>query len=648
MTLPFNKPTDDANRTQVTYQPYLASFMWLMRVLVVASLLIVLINIPTFYVDVINRVRASGALTEAGIPPELIALLRSIIRRFGELCFFGIAIGVMTRSRNPLAILLGMTCAVLAPTLSGSVIEVEQAYPTLALPIRIFTELSISLGTLLMFTLPNGEFVPRWSRYLLIVLTVLDSVRLTLYSYAPNPILFIPVICVYAVAIWAQVLRYRRESSVYQHQFKWVILGASASLLSIIIGQICNLVVPRDFHVLTQGIDEIGSIILAVCMIFAVTRYRLYDINLFIHRTVIYWLVFVALTLLFVAQFFILRGILDALLQQPNHPLSIIVPLLVSALLFNPLRTRIQTLIDRRVYHFRFDLDQLERAQQPLEIKYPGQYTGKIIGGFELRDVIGKGGMGEVYKGVQNGKSAAVKVMDHVWEFDTQVRQRFEREGKLTAALNHPRIVKTYSYGENDGIYYVALEFIDGKSLSQLLHEQTRLSLEDLVPMFQQMAEAVGYIHEQGYVHRDLKPANIMLRLSADKETYEPILMDFGIAKLMTDSIPDELAVGTIHYMAPEQIQASEKVDQQADIYSLGVMLYELLTGIPPFTGGIGQILFAHLSQPPPNPCDQLPELPPQVGYVVQRALSKDPKDRFPSAQEMSETLRLACEISTT
>jgi hypothetical protein len=643
--LQFEKPLDDANRTQVTYQPGLALLIWLERILVVASLLVVLINIPTFYVDVINRVQASTALTQAGIPPELIAILRSVIRRFGEICFFGVALGVLLRSRSPMAILLGMICAVLAPTLSGAVLEVLVAYPALAVPIRIFTEVSIVLGTLLLFTMPDGRFVPQWSRFLLLVFIFADSIRLTWYSVVPNPLLFLPVIFVYAVAIWSQVFRYRRESPIYQHQFKWIILGASASLLSIIIGQICNVIVPRDFHVLTQGIDEIGSVVLAVCMIFAVTRYRLYDINLYINRTIVYWVVFATLAVLFAIQFFVVRAILDAALQQPNHPLSVIVPLLVTVVLFNPLRLRIQTLIDRRVYHLRFDLNQLERAQQSIEIKDPGQYTGKIIGGFALRDVIGKGGMGEVYKGAQGSRTAAVKVMDRVWEFDPNVRQRFEREGKLTAALTHPHIVKTYGYGEEEGIHYVALEYVEGKTLGQHLHEQGRMSLEDIVPMFTQITDALDYIHHQAYVHRDLKPGNIMLRLSSDKETFEPVLMDFGIAKLMTESISDEVAVGTIHYMAPEQIQTSDKIDRRADIYALGVMLYEVLIGNPPFTGGVGQILFSHLYQPPPNPCEIRTELPPQVGDVVLRALSKDPNERFQSAQEVSEAFRLACDM---
>lgn len=634
--------SSDTNRTQVadpTRLNWLVSVGWL---LVMASLIIVVINIPLFYQDVYNRAAASPALTAAGVPPELIAILRTIVRRVGEACFFIMAAAILLRSRNQMAILMGITGSLLAVVLSGAVLEVELAVPALSIPIRILTVLAVGLAPLLMFTLPNGEFVPKWSRYLLLFIVIEDSIRLSISSL--SLIFLAPSLAIDAISIWAQVYRYRRQPPVYQHQFKWLILGASAAVISVIVGQACYVLVPRDFHVLTSGIDEIGSLILAVCTIFAVTRYRLYDINLFIHRTVVYWAVFTAMAVIFAIQFFILRAIFVDVFDQPNHPLGVVIPLLISAALFNPLRSRIQHVIDRRVYGFRFDLDQLANAEKPLEVKHPGQYTGKNVGGFQLHDVIGKGGMGEVYKGVSGEKVAAVKVMDSMWEFDIPVKERFEREGKLTAAISHPNIVKTYGYGVSEGVYYVALEYINGPSLAQLLQERRRLSLEDISPFVSRLADALDMIHAQGYVHRDIKPSNIMMRIGADLETYEPVLMDFGIAKLMDDdtSQTDSSLIGTIRYMSPEQIQQAEKVDHRTDIYAMGIVLYELLTGDTPFSGSIGQILFAHLHQPPPNPCDIIPELPPQVAYVVMRALSKDREYRFQTAKEMADTLLLA------
>ncbi|MFN8372766.1 MAG: serine/threonine-protein kinase [Anaerolineae bacterium] len=645
MKLSFEKPQDDINRTQAlnpTRLNWLVGLGWL---LVAASVSIALINVPLFYDYVINGVRSSPALS--GVSPEFIAVVRSLIRHVGELAFFVLSVAILLRSRNLMAVLLAMAAAPLAVTLSGAYIEVEQALPMLAIPLHVVTGLALILGALLLFTLPDGVFVPRWSRYLLPLLVISESLRLTLYGFlnlVSTIVLMLPVLLVFAVAIWAQVIRYRRETPVYQHQFKWIILGACASILSIIIGQACYVLVPRDYIILTAGIDEIGSLVLVTCMIFAVTRYRLYDINLFIHRTIVYWAVFTVLGLLFAGQFVILRNLLDAALNQPNHPLGVIIPLLVTAALFPPLRLRIQRVIDHRLYHFRFAIDQVERAQQPLEIKRPGQYTGKVIGGFELRDVIGKGGMGEVYKGLQGDTLAAVKVLDPVWEHEPQVKARFEREGTLTAALNHPNIVKTYRYGVSDGVHYVALEYINGPSLTQLLQQRGRLPLDEVMPMFLQLGDALEVIHQRGIVHRDLKPSNVMLRANSDQETFTAVLMDFGIAKTPDDStlFNPTSAIGTIHYMSPEQIQASEAVDYRADIYGMGVLLYEVLTGETPFNGSVGQILFAHLHQPPPNPCDLMPELPPQVGYVVMRALSKEPDYRFDSAREMVETLRLA------
>jgi len=202
-------------------------------------------------------------------------------------------------------------------------------------------------------------------------------------------------------------------------------------------------------------------------------------------------------------------------------------------------------------------------------------------------------------------------------------------------------VVKMYDSGESDGVYYMAMEFINGRELSALIKERGRLPFEEARPFVQDSASALDYAHRQGLVHRDIKPSNIMLRLKADKETYEAVLMDFGIAKIQDahTALTGTGAVGTIDYMAPEQIMAAREVDHRADIYALGVVLYEMLTGERPFKGNPGQVLFAHLQQPPPDPRDIREEVPRHVAHAIMKALEKKPEDRWQSAGELAQAL---------
>jgi len=258
------------------------------------------------------------------------------------------------------------------------------------------------------------------------------------------------------------------------------------------------------------------------------------------------------------------------------------------------------------------------------------------LGGYELLDVIGKGGMGEVYKGYADGRTVAVKILPSEFGVTQEYLARFERESHVMGLLDHPHIIKLYAAGQVDGLHYMVMEFIDGEELAAVIRHQTHLSLDSAREIFDGLCSALSDLHSRGLVHRDIKPSNIMLRLAKDNETYEAVLMDFGIAKLGENitNLTGTSAIGTIDYMAPEQIMSSREVDHRADIYALGVILYEALTGERPFQGGPGQILFAHLQHPAPDPCDIMQNLPRSLGKAVMKALAKTPEARFQSAQE--------------
>ena len=317
--------------------------------------------------------------------------------------------------------------------------------------------------------------------------------------------------------------------------------------------------------------------------------------------------------------------------------ISVAVPAAITALLFNPVRKRVRNAVDRRLYGFRFDLNQLNAAQQEEPITNPGLLSGKTVGEYRLLDVIGRGGMGEVYKGVGKDQTVAIKILPQDLATQEEPRARFKREADALTALDHPNIVQFYEYGAANLVPYLAMQLVEGEELTDRLKREKRLSLDEVQCILSDLSSALDYAHERGLVHRDIKPSNVMLTREADGAT-KAVLMDFGIAKIQDSltSLTGSGAIGTIDYMSPEQIKESRQVDRRSDVYALGVLLYLMLTGELPFKGNPAQILFAHLQQPVPDPRILVPDLPRTVAQALMKALAKTPDERFASAGELA------------
>ena len=273
--------------------------------------------------------------------------------------------------------------------------------------------------------------------------------------------------------------------------------------------------------------------------------------------------------------------------------------------------------------------------------------AGSELAGYRVERVLGQGGMGVVYlaRDVRLERPVALKVVREDLAGDPRFRDWFLQESQLAAGLDHPSIVPVYGAGEDDGVLYLAMRYVAGRSLRDALRREGALAPDRTLGILGQVAAALDFAHVAGLVHRDVKPANILLTGDAARHTEHAYLADFGLAKrpATADSVTGSGALlGTIAYAAPEQIEGAE-VDGRADVYSLGCLLFECLTGRPPFSAESDlAVVYAHLQQPPPRISAIGRSLPPALDPVVAKALAKKPADRYGTARELLEAARSA------
>ena len=275
--------------------------------------------------------------------------------------------------------------------------------------------------------------------------------------------------------------------------------------------------------------------------------------------------------------------------------------------------------------------------------------VGTEVAGYRIVEQAGSGGMGVVYRAEETGlggRPVALKLLPAALAGDPDFRARFLREMRVAAAIDHPNIVPIYRAGEDRGRLYLAMRYVHASDLRRLLEAEGRLTPERALAILDQVARALDAAHARGLVHRDIKPGNILLAPPVfDGDAEHVYLVDFGLAR--SDSDDRSLGgggsfLGTPRYAAPEQA-AGRPVDGRTDGYALGCVLYECLTGQPPFPGGSGEaILLAHLEASPPRVTALRPDLSPAIDQVVARAMAKDPATRFPTCRALLTAARQA------
>lgn len=273
---------------------------------------------------------------------------------------------------------------------------------------------------------------------------------------------------------------------------------------------------------------------------------------------------------------------------------------------------------------------------------------GQQLDEYRLEALLGRGNMARVYRGMDMrlNRWAAIKVIDTPFRSDSEYARRLQREAQAIAQLDHPHIITIYRYGQVRNVFYIAMEYIDGTDLGAIIDSYRDngrfFATYDAGRIIREICHALDFAHSRGVIHRDVKPSNIMV----DK-LGRAVLTDFGLALLTAHGTRGEI-LGTPHYVSPEQAVSSARVVPQSDLYSVGVILYELFTGRLPFDSeNLMDVVLMHVEESPPSPRQLRPELSPELEAVILTCLEKDPQHRFATGAALADALDQALRIDT-
>jgi predicted Ser/Thr protein kinase len=510
---------------------------------------------------------------------------------------------------------------------------------------------------LFLMLFPNGKISPNWAKFTVPVLIV---TMLGMYTFAGAPFFwlklgmstyYVVITFWYVFGIFIYSYRYQHATLEQKQQFRWVSIGTLGPFVWFILFQILPVFIPALIGTsLTAGIFLLAGrvmsiflfLVLPLSITISIVRNKLFDIDLIINRSIVYGIMTVGLGLAFALMFGLITVIFRSMHQSDQSFMVATVFAVAAGALFQPMRKRLQRFVDRVFYHI-----QIDYQKTPAEVRAESEtfVTGATLSSYHDLKLIGRGGMAEVYRATSptQGRPVAIKALKATLAGEEQFRRRFMREAEVVSGLEHPNIVRVMDYGNENEAYYIVMELLSGPDLNSLIKTEKQIPLPRTIELLRGIASALDYAHQHGLVHRDIKPSNVML--DANMNPPRVVLTDFGIAKISDahTRITNTGMLGTFDYIAPEQIQASAEVDGCADIYALGVMTYQMLTGRLPFERpNTGALLLAHLNAPPPDAREIVRGLPRQASQSIQKAMAKEPQDRFATAGEFIAQLESA------
>ena len=536
------------------------------------------------------------------------------------------------------------------------------------IPVRFVIAMVLMGLPLSCYLFPDGKIQKRWMLYVaviwflwLIVSVFWHNFPINIFNRGGNATLIylLSLLAVLSTGIYAQVYRYRHADNVIKReQLKWIVFGIAVGILT---GIGANLFMAffqstkpsAEAYLIAdltqQTLSVIAQFSVPVAVVFSILKYRLYDIELVINRSLIIGMITIILVIVFSSVLLGLQAVFHAVTGSNNPPaFGIVVATLAVFSLFNPTLKASRNFVNKKIFGIEYDFTEIKRQNAKIEkVAHLPSHTVANIGGYTDLKLIARGGMGEIYKAQHSNlnRTVAIKVLSAYFKEDPDFNKRFAREAETMAQLRHPNIITIHDYGEQDGLPYIVMEYLTGDTLSHLLKTHTHLSLEEGLPLLRDLASALDYAHAQHIVHRDIKPSNVIIEpitTVSNGRTQRPILMDFGIARFTGErtklTITGDL-LGTADFISPEQIQGETNLDGRADQYSFGVLTYLMLTGKKPFQhNNTWAMIKSHLEEPPPDP-RELITLSDSVANAIMKTMAKKAEERFDSVGEFVEAL---------
>jgi tRNA A-37 threonylcarbamoyl transferase component Bud32 len=640
-------------------------------ILSLATMIFFAMGIPVYYQELIDDIN-----------PETLATLRSLGLSATFLAIYQMVLAILLAVGSAIAGIIifrfksdEWAAMVVAFTLIGMG---ANAFEPLGMasqvigsktPVQFVMAMILASHPLTCYILPDGKFPQTWMKAMawfwflwLMVSVFWKSFPVNLFNWSGNgfEIYLYSLLAVLLTGIYALIYRYTHtDNAIKREQLKWVVFSIAFAIVVALGANIfieffektdpskASLLIA---NMLAQTISVIALLSVPIAMVFSILRYRLYDIELVINRSLIYGLLIIALTAVFAGILLGLQSLFRAITgSHTPPPVGIVVATLAVFSLFNPTLKVTRSFVNKKIFGIEFNFTDAKRLNAKIEkAAHLPSHVVTSIGGYTDLESISRGGMGEIYKARHPTLNhiLAVKVLSLYFKDDPDFNKRFAREAEMMAKLRHPNIITIHDYGEQNGLPYIVMDYLSGETLSQILKEREQLSLKQSLPLLQDIASALDYAHAQGVIHRDIKPSNVIVEPMTPSTTgrsQRAILMDFGIARFVDENSTLTASgdvLGTADYISPEQIHGIADLDSRADQYSFAVMTYQILTGHKPFErNNTWAMIRSHLEEPPPDPRIYV-SMPDRVAKALLKALSKKPEERFSSVGELVAELR--------
>ena len=634
-------------------------------ILALATAVFFSLGVPLYFQNYIENIDPEilSALHGLGLSATFYAGYQTVLVVLLAIAFStaGVIIAV-NKSDDWLALLVAFTLIGQGANAFGP-LQRMAANPSFEIPVRFVIAMVLMGLPLSCYLFPDGKLQKRWMLYVvsiwflwLMVSVFWHDFPINIFERGGNKTLryLLSLLAVLSTGIYAQIYRYRHtDNPIKREQLKWIVFGIAVGILTGIgvnlFMTFFELMNPSAgtyllVDMVTQTLSVVAQFSVPVAVVFSILKYRLYDIELVINRSLIYGSLTIILAAVFGAILFGLQAAYRAVTDQTNPPtIAVVVATIAVSSIFQPTRKVLRRFVNHRIYGMDVDFDEIKRREDKLEqIAHLPSHGVTSVGGYKSMELIARGGMGEVYKARHPNlnRTVAIKVLSAYFKDDPGFNRRFAREAKTMAQLRHPNIITIHDFGDQEGLPFIVMEYLTGDTVSQILARQERLSLEEALPLLQDLASALDYAHQQGVIHRDIKPSNVIIEpittLTAGR-TQRAILMDFGIARFVSENTVltgSGDVLGTADYISPEQVHGITELDSRTDQYSFAVMTYQILTGKKPFErNNTWAMIRSHLEEPPPDPRIHV-TMHEHVAEAILKALSKKPDERFPSVGE--------------